>query len=385
MRTASKPFILVSVLLISMVLFSSSNSIKQSSVVIQPQESLKIQVAILLDVSGSMEGLIEQAKAQLWNMVSVMGKAKCNGITPQIELALYEYGRSSNNIKDGYVKQISPFTSDLDQLSKNLFALTTNGGDEYCGHVMFTSLQELAWDPSNMNYKVIFIAGNEDFLQGNISWTKACEEARKKGVIVNTIYCGDRMQGIRENWNLSSECGSGSYTNINHGARIEDIPTPYDSALFTLNYQLNDTYIAYGSKGEESMMKQQEVDQMNYSMNKSVAAARVAVKGKKQLYKNTSWDLVDAYETDSTFINKVDMETLPTEMKKLNRSGLKQVVIKKQQERANIQKQIAKINNQRETYLEKIKVNRNGSESTLETEIEKSIKDQARRFNLIIK
>ena len=28
----------------------------------------KIQVAILLDVSGSMEGLIEQAKAQLWNM-----------------------------------------------------------------------------------------------------------------------------------------------------------------------------------------------------------------------------------------------------------------------------------------------------------------------------
>jgi hypothetical protein len=80
-----------------------------------------IQAAILLDVSNSMDGLIDQAKAQLWNMVSVMGKAKCNGLTPNIEIALYEYGRSTNDGTKGYVKQISAFTSDLDKLSKNLF------------------------------------------------------------------------------------------------------------------------------------------------------------------------------------------------------------------------------------------------------------------------
>src|SRR5215217_2249683 len=55
----------------------------------------KIQAAILLDVSNSMDGLIEQAKAQLWNMVSVMGKAKCDNMAPQIEIALYEYGRTN--------------------------------------------------------------------------------------------------------------------------------------------------------------------------------------------------------------------------------------------------------------------------------------------------
>ena len=48
----------------------------------------KIQVAILLDVSNSMDGLIEQAKAQLWNMVRVMGKATCNDQVPNIEIAL---------------------------------------------------------------------------------------------------------------------------------------------------------------------------------------------------------------------------------------------------------------------------------------------------------
>src|SRR5688500_938766 len=60
-----------------------------------PTAKSKIQVAILLDVSNSMDGLIEQAKAQLWNMVKVLGKANNNNVHPDIEIALYEYGRSS--------------------------------------------------------------------------------------------------------------------------------------------------------------------------------------------------------------------------------------------------------------------------------------------------
>ena len=142
------------------------------------KNSSKIQAAILLDVSNSMDGLIEQAKAQLWTMVNVMGKAKCNGETPQIEIALYEYGRDNNDLRKGYVKQITPFTSDLDDLSQKLFQLTTNGGQEYCGYVIHTSLNELNWDTTSSNYKVIFISGNEDFLQGNISYTLACTEAK---------------------------------------------------------------------------------------------------------------------------------------------------------------------------------------------------------------
>jgi hypothetical protein len=57
-------------------------------------------------------------------------------------------------------------------------------------------LDELKWNEKNDQYKVIFIAGNEDFLQGNVTYTAACAKAKEKGVIVNTIYCGDRMQGI---------------------------------------------------------------------------------------------------------------------------------------------------------------------------------------------
>src|SRR5688572_506632 len=152
---------------------------------INPESSLKqpappkIQAAILLDVSGSMNGLIEQAKSMLWNTVLTLGKAQCQDkSSPQVELALYEYGRTNNDVAKGYVKQLSPFTSDLDEVSKILFSLTTNGGDEYCGQVIYSSIDELKWETTPESYKVIFIAGNEDFLQGDLHYVKACAKAK---------------------------------------------------------------------------------------------------------------------------------------------------------------------------------------------------------------
>ncbi len=351
-----------------------------------PSRQKKVQIAVLLDVSNSMDGLIGQAKAQLWNMVSVLGKATCNDVAPTVEIALYEYGRPTNEAQSGYVKQINYFTRDLDEVSRNLFRLTTNGGDEYCGHVMYTSLTSLEWDANPDNYKVIFIAGNEDFLQGDISYTQACAKAKEKGVIINTIYCGDRNQGLREHWNLGSECGTGSFTNINQNATVTDIPTPYDTVLFQLNIQLNGTYIGYGSAGQANKFKQAEVDKMNYSMDKAAAAKRVAVKGQKQLYNNSTWDLVDASQDDAAILEKVDMNTLPDNLKNKTRTELKQIVTTKSKERAEIQKQISTVSVKREAYinLEKARRANGGNEQTLETEIEKIIRAQAKKYNLVI-
>ena len=348
----------------------------------------KIQAAILLDVSGSMDGLIEQAKAQLWNMVSTMGKAKCTGdVSPQIEIALYEYGRSTNDSKAGYVKQLSGFTSDLDSLSKILFSLKTNGGDEYCGQVIQSSLKELQWDAASENYKVIFIAGNEDFLQGNVLYTASCNDAKNKGVIVNTIYCGDRMQGIKEHWNLNSECGNGSFTNINQNDKIDDIPTPYDSLLITLNGSLNNTYMAYNSQGYIKIRGMKSVDDMNAEMSKSAAIKRGKVKSNSKVYNQASWDLIDAKEKDKDAITKLDRKTLPDSLQKKTNAELETMVEEKRQQRSAVQKEIETLNAKRDAYIvaEKAKnaINKNKA-ANLETEVEKIIKEQAKRYNMKI-
>jgi hypothetical protein len=354
----------------------------------KPTVTPKIQAAILLDVSNSMDGLIDQAKAQLWNMVNTMGKAKCTGdAAPQIEIALYEYGRSSNDVKQGYVKRINSFITNLDSLSENLFGLTTNGGDEYCGQVIKSSIDELQWDAAPENYKVIFIAGNEDFLQGNVKYIEACNAAKQKGVIVNTIYCGDKMQGIREHWNLNAECGNGSYTNINQNAKEEEIPTPYDSLLITMNGTLNNTYLTYNSFGLAAQSKQVKMDAANYAFSKETQMKRIKAKGNTQVYKNAQWDLVDAKDKDGEKIfDSLDRKALPDSLKNKTKEEIKAVVGQKAKERSAAQKEIAELMTKRDAYIaaEKAKRANNKTEQTLETEVEKMIKEQAKRYNMRI-
>jgi len=371
----------------SWLVLGFSSPVKPAAEAPTPKRSKsKIQAAILLDVSNSMDGLIDQAKAQLWNMVSVMGKAKCDDGAPQIEIALYEYGRTNNDVNKGYVKQISPFTSDLDKLSQSLFSLKTYGGDEYCGQVIYTSLDELKWDTDANSYKVIFISGNEDFLQGKVHYTLACAEAKKKGVIVNTIYCGDRLQGIKEHWNLSAECGNGSFTNINSDAKPEDIPTPYDTTLITLNNKLNRTYIYYGSDGRRGYALQSSMDTQNTKLSKAAGVARISAKADASMYLNSGWDLVDAKNNDKDILKKIDPKTLPDSLKNKNKEQLEAIITQKNNERNTIQNEIKAVSSKRENFInaEKARRAKGNSDQTLETEVEKIIREQVRRFNMKI-
>lgn len=351
---------------------------------IVPPKQPKIQAAILLDVSNSMDGLIEQAKAQLWKMMNILGKTSCDGIPPKIEIALYEYGRPSNGEKNGFVRQISPFGSDLDILSKKLFELQTDGGVEYCGRVIFKSLEELSWDNNPGSYKVIFIAGNEDFRQGDLVYTKACALAKDKGVIVNTIFCGDRLQGISEHWNLGAECGNGSYTNINADVDIREIPTPYDDQILALNQKLNGTYIAYGGNGKMAYERQVQVDGMNRSMSPGVAVDRAVVKGNKELYNNATWDIVDATESSDEFLKQLDKKSLPDSLQQKTANELRAFVNTKSSEREAVRSEIQKLAQKREQYIRTNKKQVETSQ-TLQSGIEKIIRQQAGKFKMIIR
>ena len=371
------------------VIYFSNVSAQNPQLQISKPTQPKIQVAILLDVSNSMDGLIDQAKAQLWNMVNTMGKVQCgNNATPRIEIALYEYGRSTNNARDGYVKRINGFIRNLDSLSQNLFKLTTNGGDEYCGEVIYKAIKELQWDASAESYKVIFIAGNEDFLQGSLHFSKACTEAKNKGVIVNTIYCGSRMDGIKEHWNLGGECGGGSFTNINTDARVEDIPTPYDSAIFAYNEKLNKTYLSYGANGSYYAANVAKQDELNVGFSKTAAIKRVEAKSNSSVYSNSNWDLVDAYTEDKNALKKIDKKMLADSLKNKSTADLEKIVTTKNKERVAIQSNIAKLNIQRESFIANAKAKKNNNKNnpaSLESEIEKIIRIQVKRCGMKIK
>lgn len=342
----------------------------------------KIQVAVLLDVSNSMDGLIGQAKAQLWNMVNLMGDVRCEGLQPQFELALYEYGRSNNEKDKGYVKQLHPFTTDLDAVSNTLFNLSTNGGEEYCPDVIVQCTDALAWDESPTAYKVIFIAGNESFRQGPVSWTTACAKAMEKKIIVNTIYCGTRGEGLKEYWDLGAECGNGKFTIINQDGVIEDIATPYDSMLIALNERLNATYVAYGTRGEEAAMMQAEVDKKNFGLSMAAGASRVEAKARGSVYKNESWDLVDAMQTDSIAVMRLHKDALPESMRNMSKDEIVAALAHKAKERGMVQKKIAEVSAKRNEYINRERQISPKGSPTLQTEMEKIIREQVQSYNM---
>ena len=333
-----------------------------------------IKVALLLDTSNSMDGLIDQAKAQLWDIVNELSYAKCDNQKPNLQIALYEYGNDNLSSREGYIRQVLEFSDDLDDISKELFSLTTNGGEEYCGQVIQTSLNQLDWGKNPDDLKLIFIAGNEAFTQGKTHYKDASTNANEKDVTINTIYCGDYNQGVSTYWKDGARLTNGDYMAINQNRTTVHIASPYDDEILILNKKLNKTYVAYGQRGREKMEMQAEQDMNAGSYSKANAVKRTVSKS-SHLYKNKTWDLVDAVELEEVVIEEITEEALPLELKGKTKEEIKSYVAEKSKEREAIQKQINELNAKRKDYvLKQQKENTNG----LENAMIKAIKEQAK-------
>jgi hypothetical protein len=95
--------------------------VKPNTPIEQATKDHYIKVALLLDTSNSMDGLIDQAKAQLWEIVNELSYAKCRNERPKLQIALYEYGNDNLSSRENYIRKVLAFTEDLDDVSKELF------------------------------------------------------------------------------------------------------------------------------------------------------------------------------------------------------------------------------------------------------------------------
>lgn len=339
----------------------------------------KIQVALLLDTSNSMDGLIDQAKSRLWTIVNTLTTLKYKGQAPQVEIALYEYGNDGLN-DENYIRQVTPLTQDLDLVSEKLFALKTNGGSEYCGAVIRDASMNLNWDGNEKSMKLIYIAGNEAFDQGNINYREVISKAKGRNIYTNTIFCGSREEGIQTYWQNGADLGEGKFFNIDSNRKVIYIETPYDVKISQYNSDLNNTYISYGLQGSEYKNKQSRQDSNAEMLSPSSAVERVVSKSKKNAYKNDHWDLVDKAEKDKSYLSSIKEDQLPSELKGKSREEINKIVTQKSADREKIQKEIEILAGKRQEFLESELKKRGRSEADdLGKAIEKSILELAKK------
>ncbi len=344
----------------------------------RPNTERKIQIALLLDTSGSMDGLIDQAKSQLWLIVNELSLAKYDNEQPTLEIALYEYGNDGNSSDKGYIRKVCDLTTDLDEISEELFSLSTNGGEEYCGQTIEAATNELQWSDSNKDLKIIFIAGNEEFNQGKVLYTESCTKTAKSGIVVNTIFCGDYEQGIVLHWKDGAKLTNGEYMNIDQNNESVYIETPYDNDILELNGELNKTYIAFGSKGKNMQKRQQEQDNNAGMFGTRSMVTRSVSKSKKKTYSNSTWDLVDATDDENFDITEVEKEQLPEEMQTMNDKEKIEYIEVKSEERSAIQDSMKILDSKRKIFIadEKRKLTEEG-EDDLNDAMIRAIRKQA--------
>jgi len=335
------------------------------------------QIAILLDTSNSMDGLIEQAKTQLWKIVNQFVVAKKDGQTPEVQVALFEYGNDRLSSGEGFLRMVLPLTTDLDRVSEELFSLRTLGGSEFCGQVIRAAASGLQWSDSREDLRVMLIAGNEPFNQGIVDFRAACVEAAAKGIIVNTIYCGPYEAGLRTSWKEGADLAAGIFLNIDQDAKSIHIAAPQDQEMERLGVQINITYVPYGSQGRAGLERQIAQDVNSGNSGPGSLSQRSIWKG-SQNYRNVAWDLVDAIRDGHCMLESLKAVEFPEEMRGLSMAERKAYLEGKLKERERIQREILRLGREREKYLaEQLAKLGKLQENTLDAIVIKIIREQA--------
>ncbi|MFA7007612.1 MAG: CsgG/HfaB family protein, partial [Elusimicrobiales bacterium] len=340
-----------------------------------------VQLAILLDTSNSMDGLINQARNQVWKIVNELNAAEKRGSSPVIEVAVYEYGNSSLPSSNGYIRRVLPFTRDLDKVAEELFALKTDGGDEFCGQVIKNAVEELVWSGKDDVYKAIFIAGNEPFTQGTADFRQSVALAKAKGIFVNTIFCGRRQEGIATQWLAAAQLAEGEYSNIDQAAPVVSVNAPQDDRIADLSSRLDSTFVAYGPRGKAELSRKEALESnIASSGGAGILSERAAFKAAAPAAmedRESSWDMITAVESGAIKRADIKQEQLPEELRRMNGTELNKFIDGKLAERKKVKAEILRLQDERRSYIAEQEKKLSGGPATLDKAVLDAVHKQA--------
>ena len=349
-----------------------------------PVETPKVDLVLCLDVSNSMDGLIDSAKLKLWDVVNELAKMKP---TPELRVGLYSYGHTGYAPKEGWVRKDLDLTTDLDEVYGKLTALKTGGGTELVARVTKDALTQQKWSDAKNALKLVFVCGNEPVDQDkDVNLSDVAKMAKDKGVFINTIYCGVDGNGESAGWrDFATQC-HGKYTSIDQEKARKSgvVATPFDKQLAELSGKLNTTYVAYGDEGKKKAENQAIQDKNAVAAAPGAAAGRAASKA-GDLYRNGSWDLIDKMKDDPKFdLKSVKEEDLCDELKKLKAEDRLPFLKKKAEDRAAIQKEIGELSTKRAKHIEaeSKKLTPSAGEKAFDEALRSTIREQAKTKGL---
>lgn len=350
-----------------------------------PDSRPKVELVFVLDTTGSMGGLIQTAKEKIWSIATTMASAQN---APEIRIGLVAY----RDRGDAYVTRVVDLSEDLDTLYATLMDFRADGGGdgpEAVNEALYDAIHKISWSQDPQSYKVVFLVGDApphmDY-QDDVKYPQTLAAALKKGIVVNTIQCGDDPSTLRQ-WQQIAQLNHGQYFQVEQAGGAVAIATPLDAKIAALSKELDQTRLYYGSKAEKA--KQQHklaaADKLHSLASTSSRARRATFNASASGATNFLGDkeLVDDVASGRIDLTDIDAEALPAPMQTMSPQEQKALIAKTAEKRQELQGKIKTLAGERDAYLDERAKSVENLEESFDYKIYSTVREQAEKKGLV--
>jgi Mg-chelatase subunit ChlD len=345
----------------------------------------KIDVVFVLDTTGSMSGLITAAKEKIWSIATSMASAQP---APEIRIGLVAY----RDRGDAYITRTVDLSSDIDTVYATLMQFAADGGGdgpESVNQALHDAVNGMSWSQDPNSYKVVFLVGDApphmDY-QDDVKYPQTLRLAASKGIIVNTIQCGDEAE-TRQRWQQIAAISHGSYFSVDQAGSAVAITTPFDADLARLSAALDETRLYYGTPEEKArqLAKVEATDTLHALASPATRARRAAFNATAAGATNAigESELVEDVASGRVDIATVAVDKLPATMQSMSVEARKELLEKSAGKRAELQARIRTLADQRDDYAAKQIAGAGGAKDSLDDKIYSAVREQAKSTGLI--
>ena len=309
----------------------------------------QIEVAFVLDTTGSMSGLIAGAKQKVWSIASEILETEDQA---DIRFGLIGY----RDRGDDYVTRTYDLTDDIHGIYGHLLSFEAQGGGdrpESVNQALNEAVTQFQWSTDPRTLRLVFLVGDSPphEYDDDIDYDRTCELAEGRGIRVNTVLAGN-AQDTGAVWRAIAHLCGGDYMEIPQDGGVQQMATPYDQQIEQLQQRINLTVVPYGNREEQAYLNEQI--EMTASANSEVAADMAAVR-----FKGGKWnrvltggnDLVEDYEDGAIDLTAIDADELPEEYAELDAGALRAVIDERVAERGLLNNEMAGLVDERDAWI----------------------------------
>lgn len=342
-----------------------------------------VDVVFVLDTTGSMSGLIQTAKEKIWSIASTMASAQPS---PEIRVGLVGY----RDRGDAYVTKVVDLSSDLDSVYAKLMEFQAGGGGdgpESVNKALYDAVHAMSWSDRDQSYRTIFLVGDApphmDY--NEVQYPAIMAAAREKGIVVNTIQCGNLSTTVAP-WTSIASLGGGNFLQVEQSGSAVAFATPFDEEIAALSAKLDATRLYYGSREEKAQAEKRFAASAAIEGSASVASRarrgvfNAAPEGEKNLLGDK--ELVDAVVSGEVELAELDADELPESLAVMSPEEQVAHVGRLANERADIQQRIRQLAESRDDFIAGKVEEAGGLDDSLDKKLYETVREQAGRAGL---